>query len=981
MDINTEYSQIKCGFLNVQSVGNKTVEIRNLINEDSLDILALAETWLGEWDKAKIQEMTPTTHTFLHVPRKGRRGGGVGIFVSNSFSKIKMEVVASVESFEHLQVSFGLGGRKFVIIVVYRPPSPRVNAVLENFLEEFRMYLETVDTVSANVFICGDFNFWLDDIDSYGVSGFIEMMDILHFSNKVDKVTSSTGHILDLVFCDTVHNLIQEVQVDDICCISPVHMLVQFKIPFMKDKKQRKKIVFRNKGSFDPGLLVDRVAHSISLEEHGYCLHGSREIRDCLNCFTNLYNSAAKREYNDMCPTVEKVIIVKDHAPWFNSDILKAKREKRRMEKRWRRLRTDAARREYQDARNRENMLVRNRRREYYRQKVTEAGSDVNKLYLVLHNLTGNKKKKKLPEGFSEEELANEFLEFFENKILNVVNSFAGSNLREESFFPEGQVNKMLHFRQVDIEKIKSIVYRVKLTYCDNDPIPMSDIIGKGNFSEFLDVFWRIVSLSIEHSAVPESEKSAIIKPVVKGSLDGQNLSSYRPVSNLTFLSKVIENVILDQLLEHLEKTHVLPDNQSAYRQLYSTETALCSVVNDLIILMDEGKCGVLILLDLSAAFDTVVHSLLLEDLKTIGIDGDALEYLRHYLENRTYSVQIGGSFSRTKSLMRGVPQGSVLGPILFCIYTIELSHLLKRHGVKFKLFADDTQFYLSIANVEDTEEKLDEIIGEIKKWMDAKQLKLNEDKTECLIVGRKGDLQRLGDVPRLRVQGDTMDVTESVKDLGVILDCNLSFNDQINKVVKVAGYHLRNIAFVKKYLDEHTIRMLIHNYVIGRLDYCNSIYYGLPNCQLKKLQSVINRAARLIRGLPPYERITPVLIDLHWLPIKARIVYKICVLTFQALRFGKPNYMRELLKDFQPETTMTLRHSVEQYRLEEPRCNLQVGFRSFEKSAPRLFNRLPEDVKASENTDVFKRRLKTFLFADCYELQGKYIKDDYKIN
>ena len=191
-----------------------------------------------------------------------------------------------------------------------------------------------------------------------------------------------------------------------------------------------------------------------------------------------------------------------------------------------------------------------------------------------------------------------------------------------------------------------------------------------------------IVNLSILVRTFPESEKHTILKPVLKGSLDPQSLSSYRPISNLSFVSKVIENVILDQLMQFLEVTRVFPDNQSAYRKLYSTETALCSVVNDLLIMLDEGKCGILILLDLSAAFDTVVHSLLLKDLKAIGIEGEALDYLESFLINRTYCVQIEESFSRTKVLTRGVPQGSVLGPILFCIYTIELMYLLKNHGV-----------------------------------------------------------------------------------------------------------------------------------------------------------------------------------------------------------------------------------------------------------------------------------------------------------
>ena len=302
------------------------------------------------------------------------------------------------------------------------------------------------------------------------------------------------------------------------------------------------------------------------------------------------------------------------------------------------------------------------------------------------------------------------FSDFFENKIENLIVGFV-----DEALFDlhpvVNQQNKLTCFNTVTLSNIRSIVGRVKRTYCRSDPFAISDVIKCADIDNLLQVYLVIVNLSILARTFPESEKHAILKPVLKGSLDLQSLSSYRPISNLSFVSKVIENVILDQLMQFLEVTRVFPDNQSAYRKLYSTETALCLVVNDLLIMLDEGKCGILILLDLSAAFDTVVHSLLLKDLKSIGIESEALDYLESFSINRTYCVQIEESFSGTKVLTRGVPQGSVLGPILFCIYTIELMYLLENHGVRFQLFADDTQFYLSLGNVEDTERKINNVM------------------------------------------------------------------------------------------------------------------------------------------------------------------------------------------------------------------------------------------------------------------------------
>ena len=229
-----------------------------------------------------------------------------------------------------------------------------------------------------------------------------------------------------------------------------------------------------------------------------------------------------------------------------------------------------------------------------------------------------------------------------------------------------------------------------------------------------------------------------------------------------------------------------------------------------------------------------------------------------------SYPPNRGNSQGICMYVSRGVPQGSVFGPILFCICTIGLSHILKRHGVFFKLFADDTQFYLTFNNVDDTAQKLRDIMRDIKEWMEMKQLKLNEDKTECMIVRKKGDLRRWENLQSLNIDGNDIGITKTVKNLGVILDSNLSMKEQINKVVRLAGYHLRNIAFIRKYVDESSMRKLIHNHVISRLDYCNSLYYGLPNYQLKKLQYIMNWAPRLIKGVARRDRITPVLIELH---------------------------------------------------------------------------------------------------------------------
>ena len=498
---------------------------------------------------------------------------------------------------------------------------------------------------------------------------------------------------------------------------------------------------------------------------------------------------------------------------------------------------------------------------------------------------------------------------------------------------------------------------------------------------DLLHVQLDIINNSLERGIFPDSEKLALIKPTLKNKLDPQDLSSYRPVSNLTFLSKMIEAAALQQLNEYLDMIKILPESQSAYRKGHSTETTLCSVMDDLLRSTADGKRSILILLDLSAAFDTVVHELLINDLKAIGIDGPALEWFKSYLKGRSFKVSAGETKSDNKSLDKGVPQGSVLGPILFCIYILELAWILYKHGISYHFYADDTQFYFTVANAADTQLQIDEIMTDITNWMKKKRLKLNEGKTECLIIGKPEAVanHNQDDLSMIKINNVPVPVADYTRNLGVLIDKNLSMDMQISSVVKAANFELRNIALIKKFLDQDCLKMLVNSLVTSRIDYCNSLYYGLDNKQLKRLQDILNKSARLITGSPMRDRITPVLIDLHWLPIKSRIVYKICVLTFLALKTSQPGYLERKLHKYVLRNTQT-RQSLDPHRLNQPTSSSRIEDRAFTHCAPKWYNWLPSHIKDSESIMTFKKNLKTHIFRETYDLQDKTIKSPFDL-
>jgi hypothetical protein len=344
-----------------------------------------------------------------------------------------------------------------------------------------------------------------------------------------------------------------------------------------------------------------------------------------------------------------------------------------------------------------------------------------------------------------------------------------------------------------------------------------------------------------------------VIPTLKKPSLDHNQLSNYRPVSNLPFISKILEKVVQARLFTHLSSNNLHEPNQSAYKPFHSTETALLRLQNDILISLGNKRPCLLSLLDLSAAFDTVDHEILLKVLHQQGLGGICLEWFRSYLTGRQQYVSIGSENSAKHNLLSGVPQGSVLGPVLFNIYTASLGSLLRRHGMKFQLYADDASVYLSFERdeIDDAFERMERCIRDVEKWMSAMKLKMNSSKTEIVVLASRHSARSLGDIPILHIGDSEVELSKVVKNLGVLMDSTISLDDHINSVCKAARFHLFNIRRIRDLLPQRECEQLVHAFVFSRLDYGNGLLYGLPKNQLHKLQLIQNSAAGVVRRIP----------------------------------------------------------------------------------------------------------------------------------
>ena len=332
--------------------------------------------------------------------------------------------------------------------------------------------------------------------------------------------------------------------------------------------------------------------------------------------------------------------------------------------------------------------------------------------------------------------------------------------------------------------------------------------------------------------------------------------------------------------------------------------------------------------------------------------------------------MQIGSTLSDNCKLLFGVPQGSVLGPILFTIYTTPLGRIIRQHGLTFHLYADDTQLYIAFKPSDNTSRvdaisRIEACVEDIKIWMRNNFLKLNEDKTELIVITSKDTICEKLNIS-LNIGGcNITHNTSATRNLGVLFDTTCSLKPHVSKICSSINYHLYSIGKIRKYLDIPTTQKMINATVTSRLDYCNSLLFGVPVYLVNKLQRCQNNAARIISLLPKSSHITPIRKELHWLPVQQRIHFKVLLLTYKCLNGEGPLYLSKLLCPYVPSRQL---RSEDKQLLVVPKYRLsKFGKRSFSYAAPSLWNTLPLDIKLSPSVDAFKNRLKTHLFRIAY--------------
>ena len=639
----------------------------------------------------------------------------------------------------------------------------------------------------------------------------------------------------------------------------------------------------------------------------------------------------------------------------------------------WRRNKTFLNRSKLRKQINKCNYILNKSKAKFYSDIINENSNNSNLLWKKLNNILHRKNDSVLPESDNDKTLSETFSSFFLDKITRIQNTFHRNTY--PSVAPDEPPLSFNDFKVIGSDEVRKLILSSPTKSCMLDPWPT--YLVKEYVDILLPSITKLVNLSLIQGVFPGDFKKAVVTPLIKkSSLPKNELKNYRPVSGLCFISKLVERSVAVQVKHHIDNNNLGNTFQSAYKSGHSTETALLSIKNDIHISLSKGMPTALVLLDLSAAFDTIDHTGLLNCLSSwFGFSGTVLKWFRSYISGRQQSVKVGSTLSDPVELKFGVPQGSVLGPVLFSLYTTPLSKIISAYKtIKFHFYADDTQLYihLSPGSTAAAFTQLQQCLCDVQSWMGSNKLKLNPDKTEFILFGSPSQRASLAGCFPVDILGSKLCPTEVVRNLGVFFDSGFTFSKHVASVCKSCFVHLRDLRRIRRHLPKSAAVALANALVSSRLDYCNSLMTSLSCKDLHKLQCIQNSLARIVTYTPKYAHITPVLKSLHWLPVKYRCIFKTATIIYKYLHTGLPKYFSPHISLYTCSSN-TRRSNPRNKILTTPFYNKSI-FKSklqfnnsFSYNGPNVWNDLPLAVRTAPSLYSFRRSLKSYLFSKAF--------------
>uniref|UniRef100_A0A1B6LTE5 Reverse transcriptase domain-containing protein n=2 Tax=Graphocephala atropunctata TaxID=36148 RepID=A0A1B6LTE5_9HEMI len=647
--------------------------------------------------------------------------------------------------------------------------------------------------------------------------------------------------------------------------------------------------------------------------------------------------------FNTHAPTIKKRV-TKGPAPWLTDHIRLLQRQRDLAFRRAKRSKSEQDWTLYRRLRNMTQQQIRNSKIRFYYASFSRR-LPTRTLWSKLKELGIGKSKCDSQISFE----LNALNDFFVNIPVDM--SGARNYVIELESIPFVAPAHRFNFSYVSEADVRKAIVRMTSGAVGADNIPIRFI--KDTLPVTLPIVTFIFNSSLRSGIFPFLWKRAVVCPLLKCS-SPKSPSDFRPISILSALSKCLERVVHQQFTSYLDQHNILSRYQSGFRSHHSTTTALLKITDDIRLAMDKKHLTILTLFDFSKAFDCVYHPLLLTKLKMAGFSNGCVSWVNSYLSNRQQLVKSGDVESDWKPVTRGVPQGSVLGPLLFSIYINDVTDNILYS--KFHLYADDLQIYYHFP-VNDSIHAVSLInlnIVSITRWAQRHGLQLNETKTQTMVLGTPRLLSQIDfpNFPKLRLNNSELNYSDKVKNLGIIFNKSLTWNDTVTATCNRVFACIHSLKRFALFLPFHVKVMLVKTLVLSHFNYCDVVTNDMT-CELSdRLQCAQNYCIRFVFNLRRDDHVTPYFEQLSLLKLKYLREYHILVLLHSILSLRTPSYLSEKCIFMSQISFRNTRRGA--FLLSIPQHRSAIFSRSFIVTSCRLWNALPDTVKSIETSARF---------------------------
>ena len=904
---------------------------------------------------AKIKEIAAAQKYLINCiscPRPGgRRGGGVATLFETKFNVKRYTLSNTYVTFESVFTTVKHNKLNFILGSIYRVPT---NISFQDFMDEFTDLLTLLAYTHQPVVLAGDFNVKMNQPNNSDTSSFstlISEFDLLPIIPNAP--THRLGNVLDFaLISSTFLPSVNSISLNSSITISD-HYPISLSLFSDASTSSLSPSLPRNRRLFNK---LDHSDFSLTLSQSLTTL--TTNSCTTLQEYLSNFNTAIIQTLDQFAPNQKITSNTNTNPPWMDQEYITARSLRRRYQ-----------RQGNKPAYNRQNKvcarLVEQKRTSYY----STLFSDLNKtnqqqLFKTFNKLFDrNNNNLLLPSHEDPSILAATFNTFFLNKVSDirstlpistdiVLNSPTNTPLSSNTF-------QLSSFDLTSVEELRCIIKQHGVKTSTNDPLPA--FLIKENLELLLPHFCNLVNLSLSTSNF-DGLKEAHVVPILKAlQLDNELLKNFRPVSLLSFISKLTERVVHKRVTTYLSANDLNVPTQFGYKRHHSCETFLLKLIDDILVTIDSKLGVVVLIIDLSAAFDTVDHTVLLHILKSkFHISGTALSWFKSFLSGRTQRVKIGDSLSSSLTLLYGVPQGSILGPLLFNLYCSSLPDAFSHAGFSSMGYADDNlgfRVFPAFCNLSTLFCDVPSCLSSISDWTNTHFLKLNKTKTHVMVFGNRSFKQSVNLSGCLNSSGCIMPLSHSTKLLGAHVDDTLSFDLHVSKIVSSCHIILKNVRSIRKLLTSDAAATLIHSIITSKLDQCNSLLYNVSSSNLTKLQRIQNFALRTVLNLHPRTHLTQHYQNLHWLTVDQRIHFKILTIVFKCIHCMAPSPLATKVKLSSPlEMLLDSSHFYP---------TSAIGKKAFSYSAPRCWNALPRSLRVIPCLETFKAHLKHHLFTN----------------